>query len=524
MAETLTALLEETAAALPDAPALAFLDEPALTYRDFAAAARRVAAGLARQGIGAGDRVAIWLPNRPEYLILHFALARLGAAAIHVNTRFRAQEVAYLLERARPCAIVTQWGFAAGDFPALLEELLPRLGAPLSLVIGLDTAETRLGALPVLPWSALDAMPERETDDATPERDCLTFTTSGTTSGPKLVLHRQRSIARHASDVAARLGFDAPRRGGSAMFLASIPLCGTFGLAAAMGAIAGGACILCQDRFDPAVADRLIRGRGVTHLIGGDDMIYRLAEAAGDRPYHSVRFTGFASFHPGAERVIGIGQRLNLHARGLYGSSELQALFTIQDEEDAERRCRGGGIAVSAQAEIRARDAEGQLAERGEIECRAPSMFVGYLNDPAATAKALTADGFYRTGDLGRMHPRGGFDFESRLGDALRLGGFLVNPEEIEAFLKAQPGVANAQVVGIRGASMAVAFVIPQPGAAVTEAQLAEACRARLARYKLPARIIPVERFPVTQSANGEKIQRVKLREMAEELMAETAR
>ncbi|MBI0432282.1 AMP-binding protein [Roseomonas sp. KE0001] len=522
MHQTLTALLDETAAAVPEAPALAFLDGPALSYAGFAAAVRRVAGGLARQGIGAGDRVAIWLPNRPEYLILHFALARLGATAIHVNTRFRAQEVAYLLDRARPVAIATQWGFAAGDFPALLGAVLPDLAAPPRCVIGLDTAETRLGALPVLPWAALDATSGQAEDaaspGASPESDCLTFTTSGTTSGPKLVLHRQRSIAHHAGDVARRLGLDAPRRGGRATLLAVVPLCGTFGLMAALGAVAGGAEIVCQDRFDPAVTDRLLRARRVTHTIGADDMIYRLAEVAAGRPYPDLRFTGFASFSPGAARVLALSDALNLHARGLYGSSELLALFAIQEETDAERRGLGGGLPLSPRAECRIREG----GERGELECRAPSMFAGYLDDPGATAKALTTDGFYRTGDLCRLRAEGGFDYESRLGDALRLGGFLVSPEEIEAFLKALPGVDNAQVVGLREASMAVAFVTPRPGATLREADLAAACRARLARYKQPARILPLDAFPVTESPNGVKIQRVRLREMAEALMADT--
>jgi fatty-acyl-CoA synthase len=518
--ETLTALLEDVAARRPEAQALASLTRPPVSYAGFAAQARRVAEGLSRQGIGPGDRIAVMLPNRPEYLVLLFAAARLGATVIHVNTRYRAEEVSYLLDRARPTAIVTAWGFAAVDFPGLLGELLPDTRAPLRFVVGLDAGgASSLAGLPVIGWPALDAMPERQADDADPDAACLTFTTSGTTAGPKLVLHRQRSIAWHAQDVAEALG---TAREGAAV-LAALPLCGTFGLALAMAGIAGGAKIVCLDRFEPLVADSLIRAHGVTHLAATDDMLFRLADAANGRPYAPFAFTGFASFHPGAERILERCGPLNMAPRGVYGSSEVQALFSAQDPADPERARQGGGLPMSPQAEVRARGEDGALADHGALEFRGPSLFDGYLNNPEATARAMTEDGFYRSGDLGRLHPGGGFDYEARLGDALRLGGFLVAPEEMEAFLKGLPGVKEAQVVGIEGGTVAVAFVLPEDGAAPEEEALRAACAERLAAFKVPARILAIEAFPVTDSPNGVKIQRVKLREMAEAAMATPA-
>jgi fatty-acyl-CoA synthase len=515
--ETLTELLEGVAARRPEAVALV-APGVRMTYAAVASAARRVAEGLARQGVGPGDRVAVWLPNRPEYLVLHFALARLGACAVHVNTRFRAGEVAALLDRARPTALVTAWDFPPVDFPALLAEVAAETRAPLCLVIGLGPGGAReVAGLPVIAWEALLACPERARDDAAADAACLTFTTSGTTSGPKLVLHRQRSIAGHGHDVMRRIGTDAP----GATLLGVLPFCGTFGLAAAMAALAGGAKIVCMDRFDPQAADALIRAEGVTHMVGGDDMLFRLAEAAAGRPYAPFAFTGFASFHPGAERIVEVGDALNLACRGVYGSSEMQALFALQDSADPARRRVGGGLLASPEARVRARDgADGAPGDHGELEFHGPSMFHCYLGDEAATARAMTPDGFFRSGDLGRLHADGrGFDFETRLGDALRLGGFLVGPEEIEAFLKRQPGVREAQVVGVAGGTVAVAFVQPEPGARLDEASLIEACRRDLARFKLPARILPIEAFPATESANGVKIQRARLREMAEDLM-----
>ncbi|MBX6373171.1 MAG: AMP-binding protein [Acetobacteraceae bacterium] len=515
--ETLTALLEGTAARVPEKEAIAG-PRRRLTYAQFAAAARRVAEGLAREGVGPGDRVAIWVPNRPEYLVLQFALARLGACAVHVNTRFRPAEVAHLLGRARPSALATAWGFQGVDFPALLAEVAADARAPLRFVIGLDAhGASRVAGLPVLPWETLDAAPERTQDDATPDSACLTFTTSGTTSGPKLVLHRQSAIAGHGYDVMRRIGTDAE---GAAVLIA-VPLCGTYGNAAAMGGIAGGAKLVLMDRWDAQAADALIRAEGVTHWHALDEMIEEVLEAAAGRPYAPFRVTGIAGLRPGAARLHALAAELNLAPLNLYGSSEMQGLYAYQDPADPVRRTIGGGRPVNADAQVRARDPEtGELAERGELEFRAPSMFIGYLNDEAATARAITPDGFFRSGDLGAVHPDGfGFDFETRMGDALRLSGFLVNPEEIESFLKRQPGVREAQVVGVEGGTVAIAFVQPEPGATLEEATLLEACRRDLARYKVPRRILPIAEFPVTQSANGVKIQRVKLREMAEQAL-----
>jgi fatty-acyl-CoA synthase len=486
---TLSALLEATAAARPDAPAL-----PGLTWAEAAARVRRLAGGLAAAGIGPGDRVALFLPNRPDFVLLLLALARRGATAILLNTRFRAAELGPLLARAEPAAIALARDFAPVDAAAILGEL-PR--GTLRFAIGADALGAgELAGLPVAPLAALDA-PDSP-DLATPGSDALTFTTSGTTAGPKLVLHRQLSLAAHAQDVAARIGTAAP----GAAALAAVPLCGTFGLTLALAALAGGAAIHPMERFDAASADALIRASGITHLVGGDDLLLALAEVARG-PYAPFAFTGFANFHGRAERVMAESARLRLAARGVYGSSEAQALFALQDP-DGPHAAAGGGIPASAAAAFRL-DAAGALFLRG------PSLFDRYLGDAEATARAWE-DGWFRSGDLAAAQPDGrGFDFATRAGDALRLGGFLVAPEEIESFLLAQPGVLAAQVVEKGG--KAIAFVIPGEG--YDETALLAACAARLARFKVPARIMTLDAFPTTDGPNGRKVQRGRLREMA---------
>jgi fatty-acyl-CoA synthase len=176
---------------------------------------------------------------------------------------------------------------------------------------------------------------------------------------------------------------------------------------------------------------------------------------------------------------------------------------------------------------VRTRDPESgtllSVGEPGELEITGPSQMLEYFEEPVATQAAITEDGFVRTGDLGALEPEGGFTFLSRMGDVLRLGGFLVSPAEIEAEIQAHPSVESVQVVaaGSAAGNRAVAFVVPKDGDVFKESTIQAHCADRLAKYKVPARVMPIDAFPVTESANGIKIQRGKLRTMAEELLKE---
>ncbi|HWK45615.1 MAG TPA: AMP-binding protein [Stellaceae bacterium] len=513
---TLSALL--AAARHPTAPAVTD-GTGTLDWAEFIARVAGAAAQLREAGVRGGDCVALWLPNSADYLAMIFACARLGVLAIHVNTRFRAAEVGSLLSRSQAGVLVTQWGFGPVDFPAILASIPQQDRLTLRLVIGRHLP-SGIAGVAGLAVRGLAPGGEATPDAATPDAPCLTFTTSGTTSGPKLVLHAQRSIAGHAAEVMRAMGTDRP---GSAL-LSAVPLCGTFGNAAAMAAVAGGAHIVCMDRFDGSDAVRLIRQHGITHAVGGDDMLARIVEAADGQRFTTLRVFGFAAFGAAAPATAATAAAIGLEPCGVYGSSEMQALFAVSH---GANRLRSGGRPVCPGAEISIRDPEtGETVpsgQSGELCFRAPSRFLGYLGDDAATARATTADGFFRSGDLGHVDGDG-FVYEARLGDTLRLGGFMVNPEEIEGFIVTLPGVAGAQVVAAHGGADAVpvAFVTARPDARLDEAELLARCRQQIARFKVPARIVIVEAFPTTDSPNGTKIQRARLREMANALLRET--
>jgi fatty-acyl-CoA synthase len=513
---TLPALLAWSAR---DAAAPAVTDVTGTLGRGgFQARVLSAAAGLRTAGVHAGARLALWLPNSTDYLAAIFACARLGALAVHINTRFRAAEVGNLLRRSRATALVTEWGFAPVDFPAIFATLPADDRAALRHVLARQMPRnvTELAGLPVLPLGGNAA--DAGADEATGDAPCLTFTTSGTTSGPKLVLHDQQTIAGHAADVARRLGLDAA----DAALLGAVPFCGTFGNVAAMAAIAGGAHIVCLPQFDGEAAAAAIRQHRITHVIGGDDMFGRIAAAAGGRPFESLRFSGFAAFHSTTAASIAAAEAVGMRPRGLYGSSEVQALFSIAE---GENRLLGGGVPVSDQARLAIRDPDTgkplPQGASGELWIDAPSRFVEYLDNPAATERAIDADGMFRTGDLARLGDRA-FVYEARIGDAMRLGGFLVSPEEIEAVIQAQSGVAGVQVVAASredAEPVPVAFVCSAAGAVLQEESLRAVCLQQLARFKVPARIVVVESFPTVESPNGLKVQKVRLREMAEALL-----
>ncbi len=486
-------LLARQVAARPGGVAV-IEDGRSVAWAELAERVAGFAAHLAELGVERGGRVAIWLPNGVDYVVAILAVARRRALTVHVNTRFGAHEVGDLVERTRPTVLVTRTGFAAVDFAAMLRTIPAEKLASVRTVI---RTELPLG----------DARQPASADGSSPEDDALLFTTGGTTAKPKLVLHKQRSITHHAHVFAIRTGMVEA----DAALLAAVPFCGTFGNVALMGAIAGGATIVAMSAFDEHVADALTRQHRITHLIGDDKMIGRLAAVAVTKaPHTTVRFFGVAGFHPGAADAFARGAAVGLRPVAVYGSSEVQALQALGDPA---REGLGAVTPVDDASIVRVED--------DELRIGGPALFDRYLDDPAATERAM-AGGLFHTGDRARFEDGGpAFHFDGRMGDTLRLGGFLVSPAEIEDFLQGRGGVAQAQVVGAphEGRIAAFAFVIAAPGEAVDEPALLAACRAQLARYKVPARIVAIDEFPTSNGPNGPKISRAELRVRAGSLL-----
>jgi fatty-acyl-CoA synthase len=515
VAETLTALLAELIRDRPDATALVDGDDrPGFAELD--ERARRVAGALADEGVAAGDRVAIWLPNCAAWLELELALARLGAIAVAVNTKLRAHEVADILERSDASLLALWPGFKDIDFAGILERVERERLAGLRLVVAVGGAEADVHGRRVLRYEALRDHAPLHADRASPDAPCNVFTSSGTTGLPKLVVHHQAGIVAHACAVAGAFGYREP----GSVVLAMLPLCGVFGFNTALGALAAGAPSVLLAAYDARRAVELIERERVTATNGSHEMLARILDAAGDGgAIASLREAGFAAFSGDARALVDAGDALGKAFYQAYGSSEVQALMAhAPAEAPPEERAVAGGRPVSEAIDVRVRSREdGSLLPRGEdgeLEVRGPNVMAGYLGDRDAEADAFTDDGYLRTGDLGRLTAPGRFAYVARHGDVLRLGGFLVSPREIEAFLEGLDGIEAAQVVGVEvdGEPRPVAFVV---GGGVDEHAVIAACRSELARFKVPCRVLAVDAFPTAASANGERVQRGELRRRA---------
>ncbi|MBS0336879.1 MAG: AMP-binding protein [Proteobacteria bacterium] len=522
---TLPDLLE--ARAPLDSPALIERDRP-VAYRQLLDESRRVAAGLAALGVTRGDRVALWLPNVPAWLATFFACAQLGAIAAAVNTRFRSHELADIVGRSG-CKVLVYWpGFKRADFAGVLAGCDARALARLEHVVvygeeGEALPATAIGK-PALAYASLAASAPLATSAAGPDSGCAIFTTSGTTKAPKFVLHDQKTLIAHAFDVVTGFGLHAK----SVLYLAP-PLCGVFGACNALAAIAAGRPLVMTPSWDAAEALRQVDAHGVTHLNATDDAIAQLLAATPRTPVlPTVAFIGYAAFNPALDTIVARADERGLKLVGLYGISEIQALFARQDEHaPPEVRMLAGGRPVNADSRVRARDPEtGRIlpaGESGELEFLAPnSRMVEYFGNPEATASALTADGWYRSGDLGYTQADGRFVYLTRMGDSLRLGGFLVSPLEIEGVVQECEGIDACQVVGVTVAGMLkpVGFVTLKPGCALDEAAAIRQVSAKLAKYKVPVRLFAIDAFPVTEGTNATKIQKHKLRDLAQEKLA----
>ena len=497
------------------------VDDAAVARAAFARMVERTSAWLVAQGVGRGDVVAVWLVNRIEWLALLFAAARVGALIAAVNTRYRAADVAHVVGLSGAKLLVLEPGFRAIDFPAILAGV-DRAAVPALEKLAIVGAGEIASRWPCVRFDAFDhagvAAPAPQSDFDAP---VLLFATSGTTRGPKLVAHSQATLAGHALSIDSALGLSARDHS----LLAMLPFCGTFGMASVLAFFAAGVAIHALEAFDAGPALRILQECRITHAFGSDEMFRRiLALTDAARPFPHAQLFGFAAFQPVWRESAFEADRRGLPMRGLYGSSEVQALFSIgRADAPFGDRTECGGWPMSPQAKVRVRDAgTGQLVGpgvSGELEISAPSRFLGYYRNSEATAAAIADDGFFRTGDIGRLRADGSFIYETRAGDAMRLGGFLVGPGEIEDELKSCDGVADAQVVSVdlKGQSRCVAFVIPKAGACPSEDALIAHLRNRLAGYKVPARVFFIDAFPVADSANGVKIQRAKLRAMAME-------
>ncbi len=518
-----------------DREALTF-DGRRWTFGEFATEVDRCAKGLIALGIEPGERVAVWMTNLPEWLFLMYGLAKVGAVNVPLNTRYRADDLAYAVAQSRSAMLVALARSGPVDYAAMLGEAMPDLGAgqPGALRLpGFPELRTlvMLGGndLPnATPWPALLAAGEAVADAALaaraaavePDDTMVILYTSGTTGDPKGVVHSHRPI-RATCERAQLLEMD-----GRDTHMHYVPAFHLYGYSeVAMISALSGARQVLTDTFDAGRALDLAEAEGATILHGFDAHWHDLLAAQSARP-RSLTLR-FSTYPAGTESSSVIASRIRAAFGPTisgWGMSETWSFVTCSRLTDSDEQRANASGAPMPDYELRITDpatgAECPTDVPGELFVRGYSQMQGYYDKPEETAAALDAEGWMHTGDMARFRPDGQLVFMGRYKDMLKVGGENVSPAEIEARLMALDGVREAAVVGAPDARLqevAVAFVVEDPGAGLDEESVIGRCLGRIASFKVPRRVFFVESLPSTSSG---KVRKVELRGRLRALMA----
>ena len=525
---TAWSLLESIAARHAAREAIVFGDER-LTFADLRARARAFAGGLEVLGLGPGDALAIWLPNRPLWFVAQYAAASLGVTVVALNPRYRAHELTYILRQSNAAALLLTDRLGPIDYFDTLEQVLPELP---DAVPG-ELASARFPKLRHVIVDAPDVYPGcHRADDlmgdvtgaarSVDADDLFTILyTSGTTSFPKGAMITHANCVPHGWHIGETLRLTAADR-----VLHALPAAGTWGgVNIPLTTWSHGACLVLMDVFDPLRALQLIERERCTVLNAVDSMLIPLLDHPdlGRRDLSSLRTGGVAAVGGGRHGLLeDVFARLVPLAFHPYGMTEVNAMALVHrlDESAAERLVPGVWPAPGLQARIADPEtgAPSGVDVEGELQFRGPLVTAGYYEKPEETKAAFTADGWFKSGDLGVQDAAGRLIFRGRLKETLRISHHMVAPGEIEAFLMTHAAVDQAFVVGIpdpKTNEAPVAYVIRKPGAALTDDDLRTWCHGKIASFKIPRGIRFVDDVPRTPSPHGDKAQRVKLREQA---------
>jgi malonyl-CoA/methylmalonyl-CoA synthetase len=498
-------------AAVSAGPQRVFLSTPAgqrLSYADLDRFSGAAASALRRLGVVAGDRVAAQVDKSPDAVLLYVACLRIGAVYVPINTANTASEVAYFLRDAAPRVVVVR----PLDAPNL---------APIAAAAGVTHLQTLgadgEGSLPVLVSQC------RSDQGVWPRLDASALAaiiyTSGTTGRSKGAMLTRGNLASNASALATAWRFCADD-----VLLHALPLFHVHGLFAALNTVlASGSGLLLLGGFDAAQA--LSHLPAVTVVMGVPTFYTRLLRLPGldRRSTANVRLFVSGSAPLLAETHRDFQARTGHVILERYGMTET-LMITSNPYQGARlpgfvgRPLPGidvrlvdanadSGTATAAVTVINAPD------EVGAIEIRGPNVCAGYWRDPQKTASEFRADGWFKSGDLGRLNSDGYLQIVGRAKDLVITGGYNVYPKEVEEAIDALPGVLESAVIGIAHEDFGegvTAIVVARPGAVVTEADVVTGLQARLARYKVPKRVLVVADLP--RNAMG-KVQKNVLRQ-----------
>ncbi len=514
--QTIGAALADCAERFGDRDLLVFR-ERRISARELAEEVEHLALGLLALGIQKGDNVAVWLPNLPETCVAELAIARVGAAMMAINTRYKASELEYVLRQSDSRALILMPQFLTQDFIAVLREVIPEFpnsepgklnaaAAPLlkSLIIFGD-AQPGMFTFSDVKQAGRDRLPElrRRHSEITPDDIVLLQYTSGTTAFPKAAMLAHGQVLRNAAQMAARSGFDANDR-----ILSAMPMFHVGGsVCALLGALTIGYTLYMGPVFDAGKTLELIETEKITAYIGLESMFIAL------RSHEDFNRRSRASLKKGWTAGTSSILRMVANEIGieyicpLFGLSEGSPNVCICDWRDpTDKRMNTMGRpqpGVELKIIDPATEEEVPVGQRGEICFRGYNVMKGYYKKPDETAAAIDKDGWLHTGDVGFLDADGFITWTGRLKDIVRVGGENISAVEVENFLCSHPAVQAAVVIGVpddRLGEVCMAFIQRAPDANLTEEDVIAYCKGKVSGFKVPRKVRFVREFEMTGS------------------------
>jgi fatty-acyl-CoA synthase len=509
-------VIEIQATENPDGIFLIYNDRR-LTFAQVDARATALAAALAELGVAKGDRVAIDLPNWPEFVLSMFAAAKLGAVIVPLNPRYTVPELQYMLRHSEATVVISAENYNGIDYLQLFEGFLTSLPDLQYLVtVGEEDLwyDDRIYQFEDLISSGEGrAVPDVPIQ---PDEDLFAILyTSGTMGKPKGVALTHTNLLSAATVTA-----DAIQLTPADVVFGVTTVFHVFGLGPGIiGTAAGGAALVLQEQFQPAEALELIERHRVTVHYGVPTVFITEMREAGrqKRDLSSLRIGVAAGAPIGDELVRRIRAELCPSLQVAYSLTETGSTAAITRPEDLpDKQVFTVGRPLPGTS-VRVLDLDGTILpveSLGEVAVRGPGVMKGYYRQPGETAQAFDEEGYFLTGDLGLVDDEGYIHIVGRRKELIIRGGFNVYPREVEDRLHAHPAVLDVAIVGLPHevlGEVVCACIVPVEGAIVTGEEIKEWCRDALADYKIPDLVRFFDSFPLTGSG---KVRRVELARM----------
>jgi fatty-acyl-CoA synthase len=513
LGDTIGENLDRTVAAFADREAL--VDCPSgrrWTYAQFGRAVEDVARGLFALGVEKGDRVGIWAPNCPEWALVQYATAKIGAIMVNINPAYRLHELEYVLNQSGISVLVSYQVHKSSNYREMVgqvESKCPDLRAV--IFIADPTWDELVAGGAGVPASALA---ERAAELSCDDPINIQYT-SGTTGFPKGATLSHHNILNNGYFVGGLIGYSEQDR-----VCLPVPFYHCFGMVMGnLGATSRGAAIVIPaPSFDPAATLDAIARERATSLYGVPTMFIAELGLPDFAKYDlsSLR-TGIMAGSPCPVEIMKrVVSEMNMTEVAIcYGMTETSPVSTqTRMDDDLERRTATVGRAMP-HVEIKIIDpATGRTVPRGEpgeLCTRGYSIMLGYWNDPEQTTEAIDAARWMHTGDLAVMREDGYINIVGRYKDMIIRGGENIYPREIEEFLYTHPKISDVQVIGVPdekyGEEILACVIMCDPADVLTQEEVAEFCRERLAHFKIPRYVRRVDSFPMTVSGKVRKVE-----------------